>query len=83
MKQNLSTFKIAALIIAFLYVAVLAFEQYRIWRNSDWQMAKHFVEHRHKMTQERKEKLWNAIVELDNDLAAKLWIMIETDFRPF
>jgi hypothetical protein len=80
-------FKIIISIIAFLYVAVLAFEQYRIWRNSDWKVAEKIYNHIQSLPKiEDKSKFYRELLATENVLGPiqeKIWIMIKTDFRPF
>ncbi|MCX7616325.1 MAG: hypothetical protein N2Z68_02975 [Patescibacteria group bacterium] len=89
MKQWLSKnwFKIAILIIAFLYVVVLAFEQYRLWRNSEWRVAKKIYDHLLTLPKrEDKAKFYDDFWKAEKELGPiqeKIWIMLKTDFRPF
>lgn len=76
-------FKVLLLVAIFLYVLVLAFEQYRMWRNSDWKVAESIVRNV-KLSNEEKTEIWDDIQKFgDKDLLLKMYLIIKGRFDPF
>ena len=78
-------FKLLIIIIASFYVSILAFEQYRIWRNSEWKVAEAILQKIKSIpNREDQTKFWNEFIKYeDRNLAEKIWIIRKTSFNPF